>query len=120
MTTVHHRTSAVRRGQQLGPEAEAAGRNGTERGGRASAVGERRDATRGQMAWPPHAPAGKPGTGPMVSFGRTGLSVPWDPDFASLLELAEACDVFHPEDRAGPRPLAVRGVLGTATAEGSQ
>jgi ferredoxin len=29
----------------------------------------------------------------MVSFGRTGLSVPWDPDFASLLELAEACDV---------------------------
>jgi ferredoxin len=29
----------------------------------------------------------------MVSFGRSGLSVPWDPEFASLLELAEACDV---------------------------
>jgi len=28
-----------------------------------------------------------------VSFGRSGLSVPWDRQFASLLELAEACDV---------------------------
>jgi ferredoxin-NADP reductase len=41
----------------------------------------------------PHAPAGSPGTGPSVSFARAGLTVPWDPKFQSLLELAEACDV---------------------------
>ena len=46
-----------------------------------------------QTERPPHPPAGRPGTGPLVSFGRSGLSVPWDPEFASLLELAEACDV---------------------------
>jgi ferredoxin len=42
---------------------------------------------------PPHLPAGSPGTGPLVSFARSGLIVPWDPGFQSLLELAEACDV---------------------------
>jgi ferredoxin-NADP reductase/MOSC domain-containing protein YiiM len=41
----------------------------------------------------PHAPAGEPGPGPLVSFSRSNLSVPWGPAFASLLELAEACDV---------------------------
>jgi ferredoxin-NADP reductase len=41
----------------------------------------------------PHAPAGSPGEGPSVSFARAGLTVPWDPKFQSLLELAEACDV---------------------------
>jgi ferredoxin-NADP reductase/MOSC domain-containing protein YiiM len=44
-------------------------------------------------ARPPHPPAGEPGTGPRVAFARSGLTVPWDPRFASLLELAEACDV---------------------------
>ena len=42
---------------------------------------------------PPHPPAGTPGTGPLVSFVRTGLNVHWDNTFASILELAEACDV---------------------------
>ncbi|MGO7541267.1 MOSC domain-containing protein [Rhizobium ruizarguesonis] len=42
---------------------------------------------------PPHLPAGLPGSGPMVSFARTGLNVRWEPTFQSLLELAEACDV---------------------------
>jgi ferredoxin-NADP reductase/ferredoxin len=42
---------------------------------------------------PPHPPVGSAGTGPLVSFSRSNLSVPWDPSFASLLELAEACDV---------------------------
>jgi ferredoxin-NADP reductase/MOSC domain-containing protein YiiM len=42
---------------------------------------------------PAHLPAGSPGTGPLVSFSRSGLSVRWDPTFHSLLELAEACDV---------------------------
>jgi hypothetical protein len=41
----------------------------------------------------PHQPAGEPGPGPLVSFSRSNLSAPWDPAFASLLELAEACDV---------------------------
>ena len=41
----------------------------------------------------PHPPAGPPGTGPLVSFGRSNLSVRWDPGFGSLLEFAEACDV---------------------------
>jgi ferredoxin-NADP reductase/ferredoxin len=41
----------------------------------------------------PHPPAGQPGTGPLVAFARSDLSVPWDPGYASLLEFAEACDV---------------------------
>ena len=42
---------------------------------------------------PVHAPVGEPGTGPQISFTRSGLTVPWDSRFASLLEFAEACDV---------------------------
>jgi ferredoxin-NADP reductase/MOSC domain-containing protein YiiM len=42
---------------------------------------------------PPHLPAGPPGSGALVSFGRSGLNVRWGPAFQSLLELAEACDV---------------------------
>jgi ferredoxin-NADP reductase/MOSC domain-containing protein YiiM/ferredoxin len=41
----------------------------------------------------PHVPGGPPGTGPLVSFVRSGLNVRWGPAFQSLLELAEACDV---------------------------
>jgi ferredoxin-NADP reductase len=44
-------------------------------------------------ARPPHPPAAPAGPGPRVSFARSGLSVAWDPEFQSLLELAEACDV---------------------------
>ncbi|WCB94747.1 Flavohemoprotein [Baekduia alba] len=44
-------------------------------------------------ARPPHAPAGPPGGGPAVTFGRSGLAVAWDDRFPSLLDLAEACDV---------------------------
>jgi ferredoxin-NADP reductase/MOSC domain-containing protein YiiM len=42
---------------------------------------------------PPHLPARATGTGPQVSFDRSGLVVHWDPAFQNLLELAEACDV---------------------------
>ncbi|MGZ4710376.1 MAG: MOSC domain-containing protein [Acidimicrobiales bacterium] len=42
---------------------------------------------------PPHPPEGPPGPGPAISFSRSSLTVPWDPAFLSLLELAEACDV---------------------------
>jgi len=42
---------------------------------------------------PPHLPAANAGTGALVSFARSGLSVRWGPAFRNLLELAEACDV---------------------------
>jgi ferredoxin-NADP reductase len=42
---------------------------------------------------PPHPPAGPAASGPNVSFARSGLNVPWDPQFPSLLDFAEACDV---------------------------
>lgn len=41
----------------------------------------------------PHLPQGPPGSGPAVSFARSGITAAWDPKFISLLELAEACDV---------------------------
>jgi hypothetical protein len=42
---------------------------------------------------PPHPPPGPPGTGPDVTFARSGLAAPWSDTYASVLELAEACDV---------------------------
>ena len=42
---------------------------------------------------PPHPPADAPTDGPLIAFARSGLTVHWDPGYASLLELAEACDV---------------------------
>jgi pimeloyl-ACP methyl ester carboxylesterase len=57
-------------------------------------------ATRGQKVaslvyvWPaPHQPAGLPGTRPLVTFARSGISTPFDTDKTSVLELAEACDI---------------------------
>lgn len=41
----------------------------------------------------PHPPAGPPGTGPTIQFARSNLAVRWSTDYASVLELAEACDV---------------------------
>ncbi len=41
----------------------------------------------------PHPPSGPVGTGPPVSFSRSGLTVNWSADYGSILELAEACDV---------------------------
>jgi ferredoxin len=52
--------------------------------------------TPGVVAGPerrPHAPEGPAGTGAPVSFARSGLQVPWDDRFASILDFAEACDV---------------------------
>lgn len=46
-----------------------------------------------QVDHTPHLPQAPPGSGPPVSFARSGITVAWDPKFASLLELAEACDV---------------------------
>jgi|HubBroStandDraft_1064217.scaffolds.fasta_scaffold06226_3 ferredoxin-NADP reductase/MOSC domain-containing protein YiiM/ferredoxin len=41
----------------------------------------------------PHPPPGPPGTGPAVTFGRSGISAPFAASWHSLLDLAEACDV---------------------------
>ncbi|HYW36986.1 MAG TPA: 2Fe-2S iron-sulfur cluster-binding protein, partial [Terriglobales bacterium] len=46
-----------------------------------------------QVVHTPHLPQGSPGSGPPISFARSGITAAWDPKFASLLELAEACDV---------------------------
>jgi ferredoxin-NADP reductase/ferredoxin len=40
----------------------------------------------------PHPPSSV-GTGPTVSFTRSGLTAPWSSQYGSLLEFAEACDV---------------------------
>ncbi len=40
-----------------------------------------------------HPPEGMPGIGPRITFARSGLTVNWSPDYHSILELAEACDV---------------------------
>ncbi|MEU6419253.1 MOSC and FAD-binding oxidoreductase domain-containing protein [Streptomyces spiralis] len=41
----------------------------------------------------PHQPPGPTGTGPLITFARSGVTTPWSPARATLLELAEACDV---------------------------
>jgi ferredoxin-NADP reductase/MOSC domain-containing protein YiiM len=46
-----------------------------------------------QVAHTPHLPQGPPGSGPPVSFARSGITTAWNPKYQSLLELAEACDV---------------------------
>ena len=47
----------------------------------------------GQTRRTPHPPAGPPATGPLVTFARSGLSVPFAASGRSLLDLADACDV---------------------------
>lgn len=47
----------------------------------------------GSARRPPHLPDGRSGTGPLVSFARSGVNVPWGAGYQNLLELAEACDV---------------------------
>jgi ferredoxin-NADP reductase/MOSC domain-containing protein YiiM len=47
----------------------------------------------GETRRAPHQPAGPPGTGPLVTFARSGIATPFVIDATSVLELAEACDV---------------------------
>ena len=47
----------------------------------------------GQVVRAPHQPSGPPGTGPLVTFARSGISAPFPASAGSLLALAEACDV---------------------------
>jgi ferredoxin-NADP reductase len=47
----------------------------------------------GQAPRTPHAPAGAPADGPLVTFARSGISTAFGNGQNSLLELADACDV---------------------------
>ena len=47
----------------------------------------------GQTRRPPHQPPGPPGSGPLVTFARSGISTPFANDRRSVLDLADACDV---------------------------
>jgi ferredoxin-NADP reductase/MOSC domain-containing protein YiiM len=66
-----------------------------------------------QVDHSPHLPQGPPGSGPPVSFARSGITAAWDPKFASLLELAEACDVpVRWSCRAGVCHTCMTGLIG--------
>src|SRR5262249_23519808 len=41
----------------------------------------------------PHQPPGPPGTGPLVTFARSGISAPFPSGGRNVLEFAESCDV---------------------------
>ncbi|HEY2368936.1 MAG TPA: 2Fe-2S iron-sulfur cluster-binding protein, partial [Polyangiaceae bacterium] len=46
-------------------------------------------------------------------FGRSGITVPWDPKYRSLLELAEACDVpVRWSCRSGVCHTCMTGLIG--------
>ncbi|MFD3440721.1 MOSC domain-containing protein [Streptomyces sp. NPDC058685] len=47
----------------------------------------------GQATRAPHQPPGPVGTGPLVTFVRSGISAPFPEGKRSILELADACDV---------------------------
>jgi ferredoxin-NADP reductase/MOSC domain-containing protein YiiM len=47
----------------------------------------------GQARPAPHQPPGPPGTGPQVTFARSGITAPFGAGRASVLDLADACDV---------------------------
>ncbi len=41
----------------------------------------------------PHPPSGPPGTGPLITFARSGISAPFAVETKSILEFADACDI---------------------------
>ena len=68
-----------------------------------------------QVAHTPHLPEGSPGAGPAVEFARSGITATWDPKFASLLELAEACDLpVRWSCRTGVCHTCMTGLIGGA------
>lgn len=65
---------------------------------------------------PPHRPVGPPGTGPAITFARSGLTVDWSPRYRSILDLAEACDVpTRFSCRSGVCHVCVTGVVAGTT-----
>ncbi len=65
---------------------------------------------------PPHPPAGIPGTGPAITFARSGLTVNWSRDYGTILDLAEACNVpTRFACRSGVCHVCITGVVAGAT-----
>jgi ferredoxin len=65
---------------------------------------------------PPHRPAGTAGTGPPITFARSGLTVNWSADYGTILDLAEACDVpTRFSCRSGVCHVCVTGVVAGKT-----
>jgi ferredoxin-NADP reductase len=65
---------------------------------------------------PPHQPPGTPGTGPSITFSRSGLTVDWSKDYFSILDLAEACDVpTRFSCRSGVCHMCVTGLVAGET-----
>jgi ferredoxin-NADP reductase/ferredoxin len=63
----------------------------------------------------PHLPPGPPGTGPSVSFARSGITTAWDLKYQTLLELAEACDIpVRWSCRTGVCHTCMTGLIGGA------
>ena len=70
----------------------------------------------GSVRTPPHLPAGPPGTGPSVTFARSGLTVNWSANYGSILDFAEACDVpTRFSCRSGVCHVCETGVVAGAT-----
>ncbi|VIO76888.1 Flavohemoprotein [Bradyrhizobium ivorense] len=70
----------------------------------------------------PHPPAEDAGTGPMVSFARSGVAAHWNASaYQSILELAEACDVpVRWSCRTGVCHNCESGLISGAVAYGPQ
>ena len=47
----------------------------------------------GESEHRPHLPPGPPGTGPTITFARSGITAPFDDSGKTILEFAEACDI---------------------------
>jgi ferredoxin-NADP reductase/MOSC domain-containing protein YiiM len=61
----------------------------------------------------PHLPQGPPGSGPFISFARSGITTAWDSKYQSLLEVAEACDVaVRWSCRSGVCHTCMTGLIG--------
>ena len=64
----------------------------------------------------PHPPPGTPGSGPSITFSRSGLMVNWSQEYGSILDLAEACDVpTRFACRSGVCHVCVTGVVAGVT-----
>jgi ferredoxin-NADP reductase/MOSC domain-containing protein YiiM len=70
-----------------------------------------------RVAHTPHLPGGPPGSGPSVSFARSGITTAWDPKYQNVLELAEACDIpVRWSCRAGVCHTCTTGLIGGSIA----
>jgi len=70
-----------------------------------------------KAAHSPHLPPGPPGTGPSVSFARSGINAAWSTKYGSLLEFAEACDLpVRWSCRTGVCHMCMTGLIGGSVA----